>query len=557
MGDRDRHDASDDHDDFDEERKCTCCSRSLLTYFMGLDISEGEAAAAEMATYWSVQWPVALSTIARMGYLTVDNAFLGRVEVDGSTVAALAGSSVANLWIYATGASVWRSAGGAVGTLAAQAVGAKKYQKAVDWLLCGLVVSFLAMFPLGALWIFAGDILGHLGFEHREAVNAGIFCQYFAIGLPPTLVIYALNGWLTANRVVRPNLWISVLMLFLNIGLNQLLIFGVGEWKGLGFIGSPLSTALCRWINLFLMLGYLWIMPGPHREAFTGFRLSAITASNMYELAVGQWLPKVAAGTVGEIQTQLMGWLAAQLGPESVAAHSSMQGFFYMITAACYSAATAAGTRVGNHLGAGNPKFAKAVYYMTMWICFFSGIVVSATLLGTHQVLGYIYSPDMGVVQKISQITFIIGCAWILISLLYGSFGSLGGQARAGAVALSMVVSSWFVAVPIAFGLQYGLHKELGVQAMWIAICTGNVTSLIVMTYLLMTSDWKALADAAVKRSEDKKGGGDGMDAALLAADDDDDLTEAKTMAAGVTPSLQAGSSGDVDVVDVDGDLDV
>lgn len=450
------------------------------------------------------------------------------------------------VWIYATGASVWRSAGGAVASLASQAVGAKQYDQASAWLLCGLVVSGAAMFPLAALWIFAGPILAHLGFSELDSENAGVFCQWFCIGLPATLVIYAVNGWLLANRIVMPQLVISVVMVFINVGLNQLLIHGVGSWAGLGYIGSPLSTTLCRWINVIILTVYLAFAPGRHREVWTGFHWGkALTRTNMYELGCTQWLPKVAAGTVSEIQTQLMGWLAAQLGQSSVSAHSAVQNLFFCITAACYSAASAAGTRVGNRLGAGQPRWAAAVYRLTVMICGVSGVVVSAALLATHDVIGRIYSQDDDVVTRISQITLIVGIAWLPISLMYGFYGILGGQARATAISIVSLVASWLVAVPIAFGLQYGLHGGLGVRAMWIGSTSGNGVTLLALGYLVVTSDWERLADEAVARSRkkrDAKAAADSDAHAVRLLDDDAEL-DLEIDGAAVRPSAGAGTS--------------
>jgi Na+-driven multidrug efflux pump len=60
---------------------------------------------------------------------------------------------------------------------------------------------------------------------------------------------------LQAQGVVIPGLAAVSVAAVVNVGLNRVLIWGVGSWGGLGFQGSPIATSLSCLLLLSLLLG--------------------------------------------------------------------------------------------------------------------------------------------------------------------------------------------------------------------------------------------------------------------------------------------------------------
>jgi MATE family multidrug resistance protein len=60
----------------------------------------------------------------------------------------------------------------------------------------------------------------------------------------PTTIYMALRQYMQAAEIVTPAAIVSGGTVAVNIGLNQLLIWGVGAWPGLGFVGSPVATPM-------------------------------------------------------------------------------------------------------------------------------------------------------------------------------------------------------------------------------------------------------------------------------------------------------------------------
>lgn len=59
-----------------------------------------------------------------------------------------------------------------------------------------------------------------------------------------------------AQNIVLPGTIVAVCAIPLNVGFNQLFIYGVGSWKGLGFVGSPIASTMTATVQLLLYYLY-------------------------------------------------------------------------------------------------------------------------------------------------------------------------------------------------------------------------------------------------------------------------------------------------------------
>ena len=101
---------------------------------------------------------------------------------------------------------------------------------------------------MGVVWWYTGSILALSGEEQAVVNYASTFARYSLIWLLPDSCFSAFSQWLNGQQKVKPTIWINVLFVFVNFGLNILLVFGwsaVG-FGGLGFVGSPIATSLSK-----------------------------------------------------------------------------------------------------------------------------------------------------------------------------------------------------------------------------------------------------------------------------------------------------------------------
>lgn len=475
-----------------------CCSPSLAGWFLGADPQESDEALVAIGQWFDLWWPISLNTVLRMGFLVIDLSFLGHLGTKE-----LAGAAVGNSFIFLTAASLWRSAGGATGVLASQSVGAGNKRLSAIWLQTGIYVGFLLCIPVALLWIFSEPVLVGLGYKESEAVLAARFCRLFAIGLPPTVVFYAVTAWLQSLSIVRLSLIVSAVMVGLNVALNIVLIHGFrffdpsneSLWPGLGFDGSPIATALGRWLSLGVMFALMALWDGDHHKAWkeSGIQIKeALDPSKLWEWGAKQFLPMVGAGLVYEVQVQLLAYLAARLAPSALSAHTSFQDLFYLLTSAVYAGSSATSTKTGHYLGAGQPEWAKRVAYFSIKFAAAAALPVSAVLLGLRWRVGYLFSTDGDVLPWFGQIALIVGCGWPIVSANYTLMGIIGGQGRATIRSYVGLAAGWGVVVPCALVAELVLHWE--VYGLWGSTAAGWLVSALLLTVAFLWSDWEDLA---------------------------------------------------------------
>ena len=118
----------------------------------------------------------------------------------------------------------------------------------------GLLFSLPAM---AALWILAEPIIRVL-FEHGRfgpddtARTAGALAAY-ALGLPAFMLVKALTPGFFAREDTRTPLYIALISIAINVGLNAAFIFGTN----LAQVGIALASSLSGWINALLLAAVL------------------------------------------------------------------------------------------------------------------------------------------------------------------------------------------------------------------------------------------------------------------------------------------------------------
>lgn len=506
----------------------------------------------ELLTLTALAWPMCVSYFCRVGMGLTDLAMVGRlVGTD-----ALAGASVATIWMITTGSFLGRGFSSGVGVLCSQAYGAKSYSLVGEWLLIGVVCVFLAHLPICLVWYFTGDVFS-LFVETEEVQQlATSFARWSILGLAPQVLYTTVESYFQAIKVVKPALYVNALFLGVNALLNWVLINGCGGrlwgWEGLGFIGSPIGTAITR--ILLLMMYWCYSLHQqyhlkPHRcWPETGLSVRGwgriFTARRLKVYLLKQVLPLSVAANLEEWQLQLVALFAAKLGDISIATHNATLNVFFMLAVFQIGIVQASSVMIGTHLGAMNHVHAKAVAWLTFKVCGGVGLVCSALLVLTRHEVGKIFSDDQEVIDLTGDIMLLAGGSFFFLSIFYASMGVLDGQAvrlnrpirvyvcvfylyilifvrshpiiscisisqciafssslqRPGAVAFSFFVGAWIVSVPLSY--VFGFPLGLDLMGLWYGLTCGYSMVTILSLFFVWKSDWPALAVLAFNRAE-------------------------------------------------------
>ena len=253
--------------------------------------TEAATAYEELQALLTLSWPVALASLFRVALWSTDTAFLGHLGTDELTAGGLAYS-----WMEFLGVFVWSSAY-ALNSVCAQAIGANNPKLAGNWLQLALAFVSLLSVPVIGAHFLTGRVLT-LIYGPAKIARAVRFSQtinnFASLAFWPTVVYMALRQYFQAMEVVKPATLVSGLSVGVNIGLNQLLIWGVGAWHGLGLKGSPLATFASTLFQLCAFYVFAIVVKKYHEPYWGGWTTESFRADR-----VVRFLKVVGPMTVG------------------------------------------------------------------------------------------------------------------------------------------------------------------------------------------------------------------------------------------------------------------
>ncbi|GGE86129.1 MATE family efflux transporter [Sphingomonas prati] len=300
----------------------------------------------------ALAWPVALGSLNWTLMHLIDVAVVGRAGVD--ELAALAASRSVTFVMIVMGLAAL------VGVLVftARADGARDPAQTGGCLRVGLIYAVLLGALLGGtLWLEGEAMLRAAGVAPALVPEGGAVVRAMAAAMPAQLILiatgYFLEGISRPGRVTVVNL----IMLPANAVLAWAWVGGHAGLPALGAVGAAHATATVSALGAVALLGATWTVSdaGPRR---------------IRDLSVAAWtaalrdVPQVARfGVVPALTSALeligFAWLivlSTRLGDVAAAGFQAMFSLHNLAFATALGFGSAAGVRVGNAVGAGEPE---------------------------------------------------------------------------------------------------------------------------------------------------------------------------------------------------------
>jgi|TARA_R110000850_G_scaffold678_21_gene4080 putative MATE family efflux protein len=243
-------------------------------------------------TLWRQTWPMAIGVLALLGFQLVDSAFIARL----GTAPLAAQSFTFPLSFLIIGIQV--GMGIAIAALISRALGAGEEARArrlssLVLMAGGGVIGFLAII----LWLFYVPIFQLLGADETTLWYIRIYWAPQLLSAWLGALLYFSYSVFRAHGDTRLPGKMMVLSSLINLVLDPLLIFGVGDWEGWGLPGAAWATVIAFSVGLLIttrkLLSRQWAsQQGLCREAKQSWRpFSGIAAPAM----VSQLMPPLAA----------------------------------------------------------------------------------------------------------------------------------------------------------------------------------------------------------------------------------------------------------------------
>jgi MATE family multidrug resistance protein len=396
-----------------------------------------------------LMWPTFVSTILRSGTQQTTMILVGHL---GSRE--LGAVALGTLWVSMTGMSLVFGGMSGLDTLASQAFGAKNYELVGLWAQRAVVVLVLVCFPLFFSWFYlTGPMLELVGIEPEIAEMAQHFSKIQCLWMFPVFMNRCIQSFWRAQRIVKPYTNMSYISFLLHIPTCY---FFVNRW---GFTGAAFSLPVNQWCLMFLLLTY------DYRKRFSAqcwrpwdsaclsghAPLLKLAAGGTLTMMGDAWSWHVLSGMagllgecVGHPATSLSLCLCLSLSLSvslclstlfatmkltarcgvccsssallcslhhttlhcriPLAAHVVLQSLNQLCFPLSFAIGTAATTRVGNQLGAGEGKAAKRIVGigLTTSVC----VQVSASIIvySQRERAAFIYTNEVAVVDAVKAV---------------------------------------------------------------------------------------------------------------------------------------------------------
>ncbi len=429
---------------------------------------------AEAGGFREIVWlayPVVLSMMAQSLLGIVDTWFMGHVSTAAQGAVGLGNMLVWVLFSFffgvINGVSTFVSQKEGEGKEAAQKAGADPQESERAFHEAGRYANYGLMLAVGAgllLLTFQPLVPLMLSLMGTKASLAEPALAYSSVRLWGGILAcasFSVVSFLRGTGDTRTPMYVSFLIVFLNIPFNYVLIFGWGAIPAMGAAGAAHATNLAQMLGLLV---YLWVYWSPRVDvryrtrvwAFQGRELARLSAVG---LPIGvQWVLETGSWTV------FTGFVA-QLGEKSLAAHHIVLQMLHLSFMPGVAISIAATTLVGQYIGARRKEDAERSGFSAIKLAMLYMGVMSLIFAVFGREVMLLFNREPSVVQLGTTLFLMAGLFQIFDALGMAATGALRGAGDTTFPMWLMIAASWGFFVPLVYVL--GRWMGGGVIGAW------------------------------------------------------------------------------------------
>ncbi|MEY4099989.1 MAG: hypothetical protein RL300_1160 [Pseudomonadota bacterium] len=438
----------------------------------------------ELRSLWQLAWPILVGQIAYIGMAVVDVAMAGHASAQDLAGVSL-GVSIWNMFVVSMMGLLM-----AVNPVVAHQVGSGDLSQVPhvvrQALWKALAVSLLAAASANMVVL----LFAHMTLEPYVRELATDFVRITSFSMPLYAFYRVFYGYSTSINQTKPLMVIALLSLCINIIVNSLLVFGALGFPRLGGLGCAWATVCTVSFNL---LALLWWMQraSPYRTTWPLGQFEAPHWPQIKSL-LKLGLP-IGVTYFAEISAfSLIALLVAEFGSAQMAAHQIALNFISLVFMVPLSLGLALLTRVGQSLGAGDPRLAR--YQAWVGVALALGLaVVSATLMALFsQQIARAYTNDTAVITIAAQLLMLAAIFQLSDSTQVVASSAIRGYKVTRPPMVIHLTAFWLVSLPLGYVLglapvwaPWAPAHPMAAQGFWLALVLGLTVAAFGLTALL------------------------------------------------------------------------
>ncbi|KAJ8764518.1 hypothetical protein K2173_006258 [Erythroxylum novogranatense] len=442
----------------------------------------------EVKQLYRIALPLIITGLLIYGKSAISIFFMGKLGKE-----TLAGGSLSIGIANITGYSIISGLAMGMEAISSQACGAKRWTLMGKTLQRTIVILILACIPISLLWLNSEPILIFCGQDPKISSIASTYLAF----LPPDLILQSvinpLKIYLRTQNTTFPLIFSAAFSLALHAPINYLLVH---HFK-LGIQGIAVTAAITDFNLLASLLLYLF-SSGVCNKSWQGWSLQCFN----------EWKPILALAIPSCVSVCLEWWwyelmivLSGLLSnaPDAVAT----MGILIQATSLVYifpsSLSQAVSTRVGNELGASQPRKAKVSSITALLCAMFTSVLALLFMTTTRYPWGQIFTQDSEILALTVAAMPVVGLSEVGNFPQTTGCGVLRGSARPTLGSNINLISFYGVGLPTA--LLMGFVVGLGFVGLWLGLVAAQFVCAIIMVMTLVRTDWEVEASRARERT--------------------------------------------------------
>lgn len=436
----------------------------------GLDLTEGKI----INKLVKLALPIMGTSFIQMAYNMIDMIWVGRI---GSYAVAAVGTAGFFTW-FAMAFIIVSKMGAEIKL--SQCVGRKDYDKGKKYIRAAIQINIILgiVYSL-ALLVFKKNLIGFFNLGNLEVINlAEIYLVTMVFGLPFYFINPVFTSMFNAIGNSKIPFFINTCGLILNIILDPLLIFGIGDFKGLGVLGAAIATVSAQIVVSLLF--FILIM----NKNYSYLRVNIFKKPkfNYMKRICKIGLPVALQSGLFTIFAMFLGRIIANFGPVPIAVQkvgSQIESISWMTTDGL---AIALGTFVGQNFGAKKYDRIMKGYKSILILAGVVGVIATILLVFFGESVFSIFIPEKEAILGGKEYLKILGYSQIFMCLEITTAGIFNGISKTYIPSI-ISISLTGLRIPLAYILSK--PNLLGINGVWWSISITSVLKGICIVLVL------------------------------------------------------------------------
>lgn len=438
---------------------------------------------------WKLAWPLVLMNLINGSYGFIAHILVGHyvVSENNAANAAIGISWQVFLVIVVFIASLFQGTNVLVARYAGQEDRANMGRVFYQTFLCSV---FILVFVVGPAGYFLSPIL--LNFMHADA-----HVQFYAIPYlrilflcgAPLFLMFMFTGAFQASGDARTPLKLAVLTTVLNVLISGVLITGAGPFPALGVTGVAIGTVTAPLVSIVIAITLILrgktILPPPERLTWLpDFGVIKVVA----RIGVPTGIQGVVLNIGGVLLLKYIGSLENSSAAQAAYTICYTQ-LFSLVTWTAFGLRAAAGTVMGQNIGAGDPERGKSAVAFSAWVAALWAVAI-----------GLVYWFFPGTLMTLFNANHEPVAAYARSLLHYLAFSGValgaglaltGGIQGSGYTQIPMYIAI-FTQIFVLLGVceAFALFHALTPDRVWLAILISHSSRLALTYAVFRTKKW-------------------------------------------------------------------